>query len=133
MIPRLLVPPTRSFFLFGPRGTGKSRWLAECFAGAATFDLLDDALLMELLSDPAAFARKLDPFHAGDWVVIDEVQRAPALLNTVHRFIEKRTIGALAGLARRILVYGSSDSWRTEGRIEVMSLQRFSAALEQGL
>jgi predicted AAA+ superfamily ATPase len=92
-IARALQPPPQSFFLFGPRGTGKTRWLEEHFAGAAaTIDLLDEALLVELLGDPGAFARKLDPLGRGDWVVVDEVQRAPALLNTVHRFIEKRRL-----------------------------------------
>lgn len=93
MIPRLLEPPSQSFFLFGPRGTGKSQWLGERFAhAAATFDLLDEALHVELLADPAALARQLEPLRAGDWVVIDEVQRAPVLLNTVHRFIEKKRL-----------------------------------------
>ena len=92
-IPRLLTPPRDSFFLFGPRGTGKSRWLEERFAtAAATFDLLDDALRLELLSDPAAFARRLDGLAPGAWVVVDEVQRAPSLLNAVHQLIEKRKL-----------------------------------------
>jgi len=93
MIPRLLQPPRQSFFLFGPRGTGKSCWVEDRFAAAAaTFDLLDEALRLELLADPATFARRLEPLRANDWVVIDEVQRAPVLLNTVHRFIEKRRL-----------------------------------------
>jgi len=91
-LPRLLEPPRQSFFLFGPRGTGKSHWLARRFAGAVTFDLLDEALRLELLADPAAFAHKLDGRKAGDWVVIDEVQRAPVLLNAVHQYIEKRRL-----------------------------------------
>jgi predicted AAA+ superfamily ATPase len=92
-IPRLLQPPKQSFFLFGPRGTGKSQWLGQRFdKAAATFDLLDEALHLELSADPAAFAHKLEPLRPGAWVVVDEVQRAPALLNTVHRFIEKRRL-----------------------------------------
>lgn len=92
-IPRLLEPPKQSFFLFGPRGTGKSQWLGERFADAAvTLDLLDEELLIDLTSDPAALARKLEPLARNDWVVIDEVQRAPILLNTVHRFIEKKRL-----------------------------------------
>ena len=92
-IPRLLEPPRHSFFLFGPRGTGKSRWIAARFAdAAASFDLLDETVRVELLSDPGALARKLEPLRPGDWVVIDEVQRAPVLLNTVHRYIEKRRL-----------------------------------------
>lgn len=93
VIARLLQPPSQSFFLFGPRGTGKSQWLGGHFThAAASFDLLDEALHVELLAEPAALARKLEPLRAGDWVVIDEVQRAPVLLNTVHRFIEKRRL-----------------------------------------
>ena len=66
LVPRLLKPPDRSFFLFGPRGTGKSLWLAERFPNAAaTFDLLDEAVLLELLADPAAFARRLDELRPG--------------------------------------------------------------------
>ncbi len=40
-VPRFLVPPDRSFFLFGPRGTGKSTWLATTFRDALWIDLLD--------------------------------------------------------------------------------------------
>jgi hypothetical protein len=61
----LLRAPDGSFFLFGPRGTGKSRWLEEHFGGAAaTFDLLDEGLLVDLLADPAAFGRSSSPFVA---------------------------------------------------------------------
>jgi predicted AAA+ superfamily ATPase len=108
-IPRLLQPPRQSFFLFGPRGTGKSRWLATRFAGAAaSFDLLDEALRVELLSEPAAFARKLEALRRDDWVVIDEVQRAPVLLNTVHRCIESRRL-------RFVLCGSSARSLRRRG------------------
>jgi len=61
-IQRLLEPARQSFFLFGPRGTGKSSWLEERFPGAAAaFDLLDEALRLELLADPATLARRLEP------------------------------------------------------------------------
>jgi uncharacterized protein len=109
VIARLLEPPQQSFFLFGPRGTGKSRWLATRFAGAAaSFDLLDEALRVELLSEPAAFARKLEALRRDDWVLIDEVQRAPVLLNTVHRYIESRRL-------RFVLCGSSARSLRRRG------------------
>jgi len=92
-IPRLLTPPEQSFFLFGPRGTGKSRWLGQRYAAAPlVVDLLDEELRLELLADAGALAHKLEPLRPRDWVVIDEVQRAPVLLNTVHRFIEKKRL-----------------------------------------
>lgn len=105
IIARTLQPPERSFFLFGPRGTGKSLWLADRFPdAAATFDLLDEAVLLELLADPAAFERRLDELRPGSWVIVDEIQRAPALLNAVHRLIETRRLRfALCGSSARQL------------------------------
>jgi predicted AAA+ superfamily ATPase len=104
LVSRLIQPPSDSFFVFGPRGTGKSRWLETHLGGALTFDLLDEAVLVELLADPVALAHKLDPLRPREWVVIDEVQRAPVLLNTVHRMIEKRRLRfALCGSSARQL------------------------------
>lgn len=105
LIPRRLEPPDRSFFLFGPRGTGKSRWLADRFPRAAiTFDLLDEAVLLDLLGDPGAFARRLADLRPGAWVIVDEIQRAPVVLNAVHRLIETRRLRfALCGSSARQL------------------------------
>src|SRR5262245_43418022 len=91
MIPRdLKALKNQSFFLLGPRGTGKSTWLRARFPAAVTFDLLDEALYQELLRDPALFPKRLTAVSSGGDVIIDEVQRLPALLNEVHRFIETR-------------------------------------------
>lgn len=40
---RILQPPKASFFLLGPRGTGKSTWARDEFPGAKRFDLLDES------------------------------------------------------------------------------------------
>ena len=85
---RCLSPPEETFFLFGARGTGKSTWLRESLRGAATVDLLDETLFQELLREPGRFADYARPLPRGAWVVVDEVQRLPALLNEVHRAIE---------------------------------------------
>jgi len=98
--PRLLTPPEQSFFLFGPRGSGKSTWARRAFPNAYRFDLLDEGLYQELLSDASLFASRLRTFKRGGWVWVDEVQRLPSLLNEVHRFIEE------AGL--RFILTGSS-------------------------
>lgn len=50
--PRLLKRLSESFFLFGPRGIGKSTWLRTAFPKAAYIDLLDSALYLELLRAP---------------------------------------------------------------------------------
>jgi predicted AAA+ superfamily ATPase len=56
------------------------------------------------LVDPSLFGAELETLHAGDWVVVDEVQRIPALLNEVHRLIEsKRLRFALLGSSARKL------------------------------
>ncbi len=101
---RILGLPTGSFFLFGPRGIGKSTWIRERLPKAHRFDLLDEGLYHELLADPSLFAAELRGLRRGSWVVVDEVQRAPSLLNEVHRFIEERGLRfALLGSSARKL------------------------------
>ena len=92
MLKRILNPPSQSFFLLGPRGTGKSTWLNMLFPDAEVIDLLSEATYQALLADPGLFASQLRAVQPGKWVVIDEVQRLPVLLNEVHRFIEKKQL-----------------------------------------
>ena len=81
VIPRLLQRPDRSFFLFGPRGTGKSTWLKQVLPDAFRLDLLDASLFLELSRDPHRLEALVSPRPAGSWVVLDEVQKVPALLD----------------------------------------------------
>lgn len=97
---RVLEPPSGSFFLFGPRGTGKSTWLRARFPEAPRVNLLDERRYQDYLRDPGRFADELRALAPGSLVVVDEVQRLPELLNEVHRFIEE------AGL--RFVLCGSS-------------------------
>lgn len=105
----LKLPATQSFFLFGPRGTGKSTLLRERFPGAFTVDLLDLGIYAELLAHPErlealALARK------AELIVIDEVQRLPKLLDEVHRLIENRRWRfALTGSSARKLRRGGAN------------------------
>lgn len=106
MFPRTLAPPRGSFFLFGPRGTGKSTWVRDRLPGAIHLDLLDSGLYLELLAAPERLESKLPPEHRG-WVVLDEVQKVPALLDEVHRLIERRKLRfALTGSSARKLRRG---------------------------
>ena len=110
MYPRSLEIPSsgrQSFFLFGPRGTGKTTWLKQRFPDAIYVDLLDHALYLELLSRPQRLRDLIPPGYDG-WVVVDEVQRTPLVLNEVHRLIET------AGL-RFILTGSSARSLRRRG------------------
>ena len=104
VINRLLRPPEQSFFLFGMRGVGKSTWARAMFPDATYVDLLDEGLYQELLADPSLFAQSLEHLAPGQWVVVDEVQRLPALLNEAHRAIETRRLRfALLGSSARKL------------------------------
>ena len=102
MYPRILEAPLRgdqSFFLFGPRGTGKTTWLRQRFPNALYLDLLDHTLYLDLLTRPHRLRELIPPRH-DDWIVLDEVQRVPLVLNEVHRLIETE--------GRRFILTGSS-------------------------
>jgi len=100
---RLLMPPRGSFFLFGVRGAGKSTWAREQFPDAHVVDLLDESRYQALLANPGLLAMELRTLPSRRVVVLDEVQRVPALLNEVHRAIEssRRRFVLLGSSARR--------------------------------
>ncbi len=102
--PRILRLPEQSFFLLGPRGTGKSTWVRAALPKALRIDLLDEALYQSYLARPALLADELRAVESGSWVVLDEIQRLPVLLNEVHRSIEERGLRfALCGSSARKL------------------------------
>ena len=110
MFARLLRRPGSSCFLFGPRGTGKSTWIARHFAGARLYDLLNTTEALRLAREPATLFREVEGLSAGAWVVIDEVQRVPELLNEVHRLIETRRLRfVLSGSSARKLRRGGAN------------------------
>jgi predicted AAA+ superfamily ATPase len=96
---KLPLDNPQSLFLFGPRGVGKTQWIKTHLPNAIYLDLLEFNLYKNLLADPGRLADLIPPAFK-DWVVIDEVQKIPALLNEVHRLIEAKNI--------RFLLTGSS-------------------------
>lgn len=109
MYQRLLAPPktSQSFFLFGPRGTGKTIWVKTFYPNALYLDLLQSGLYTDLLARPEQLEQLIPPSF-NDWIVIDEIQRVPQLLNEVHRLIEEKN--------RRFILTGSSArSLRRQG------------------
>lgn len=105
---RILEAPVSSFFLFGPRGVGKSTWARQTFPLARRIDLLDETLFQRYAAYPGLFADELRALEPGAWVVVDEVQRLPALLNEVHRSIEERG-------HRFVLLGSSARKLKTQG------------------
>ncbi len=104
---------SKSFFLYGSRGTGKSSLLKSLFADrdCLWFDLLDDDIYRELLDRPQRLAEQIAAAaHTPEWVVIDEVQKVPAILDVVHQVIAKKKIKfALTGSSARKLKRGSAN------------------------
>lgn len=106
MFTRRLAPPRRSFFLFGPRGTGKSTWLRQAFPGARWYDLLHSEVYLRLMAEPWRFRQEVEALPAGAWIVVDEVQRVFALLDEVQSLIARhprRWSFALCGSSARKL------------------------------
>lgn len=90
MYERLLSKPLKgnhSFFLFGPRGTGKTSWLKSQVPEGLYIDLLNQEIFFALLQNPHKIEEMI-PKGFQDWIIIDEVQKIPDLLNEVHRMIE---------------------------------------------
>ncbi|MCA8975942.1 MAG: ATP-binding protein [Planctomycetes bacterium] len=92
-LPRFFVPPRSHYFLFGPRGTGKSTWLRQAYPDALWLDLLDPALERLLQTSPEALRERVDGQSQPGTVVLDEVQRAPAVLSVAHSLIEEKRPG----------------------------------------
>lgn len=97
----------KSCFLFGPRATGKSFSINEQLTEVLTIDLLEHNYYLQLLQSP----QKLEGIIGNEkLVVIDEVQKIPALLDEVHRLIEKKKITfLLTGSSARKLKRGGAN------------------------
>ena len=89
MYARLATVPERSFFLFGPRATGKTTWLRRHLGDALWFNLLLEDDYLPLLASAKSLRERVEARAPGSWVVVDEVQRLPALLNEVHDLISR--------------------------------------------
>ena len=109
---RNLPLPERSFFLFGPRGTGKTTWLATVLPDAYRVNLLLDRELLRLMRDPGRFTQEVEALPARSWVVVDEVQKLPAILNEVQDLLVRRGARyrfALTGSSARKLKRGEAN------------------------
>jgi len=111
----------KSFFLLGPRGSGKTQWLKQHLPQSLYIDLLMAKWRNLLLANPGELER-LIPKGFDDWVILDEVQKVPSILDEVHRLIEaynykfiltgssarklkQKSVNLLAGRARTYYLY----------------------------
>jgi predicted AAA+ superfamily ATPase len=111
----------KSFFLFGPRATGKSTLINDQLAGNATIvDLLDSRFFLRLSGEPSELESMIAAGH-DNVVVIDEIQRIPELLNEVHRLIENKK--------NRFLLTGSSARKLRRGQANLLAGRVWEARL----
>src|SRR5690606_3348329 len=107
MYTRLLQRPNKSFFLFGPRGTGKSVWLDQELADAGLrINLLKSGDYLRYKQDPSLLAQQVQALPQNTWIIIDEVQKLPELLDEVHALLFESQHGykfALSGSSARKL------------------------------
>jgi uncharacterized protein len=106
----------RSFFLFGARGTGKSTLLETMFSKdeSTWFDLNDLETEALITRSPERFEAELQSVLENSphkkWVVVDEIQKCPSLLNTIHKLITKKHfLFALTGSSARKLKRGAAN------------------------
>jgi predicted AAA+ superfamily ATPase len=111
---RFLSPPKQSFFLFGPRGTGKSTWLRQALPDTVVVDLLQPDVARELAARPERLRDIVHGARSGATVVIDEVQRVPDLLHVVHAVLESRE-------RRRFVLTGSSARKLRRGGVNLLA------------
>jgi len=130
MYPRLLnISNKSSFFLLGPRGSGKSSLLRGIFGkkAAVWIDLLTASEEQLFQSNPDELIARTGHLKPGQWVVIDEVQKAPKILDLVHKLIEeKKLLFAMSGSSARKLKRGGANL--LAGRAFVYNLFPFTSA-----
>lgn len=89
IIGRFLQKHDSSFFLFGPRGTGKTTWLKETYPEALYIDLLSPDIYRRLLAKPERLKQIIEGNPGKTIIIIDEIQRVPQLLTVVHQKIDE--------------------------------------------
>jgi len=114
MFNRLIkLPGNNSFFLFGARGTGKTFLLGEHYKASSAFhiDLLDPDANQTYSLRPRTLVEQLAALgKETEWIIIDEIQKIPKLLNVVHKQIESsRFKFALSGSSARKLKHGGAN------------------------
>ena len=125
---RIFQCPAASFFLFGPRGTGKSTWLRVARQEAIWLDLLDPEAQRLYLARPERLRELIAGRPQVGDVVIDEIQKVPALLDVVHELAEsnKRLRFVLTGSSARKLRRGAANL--LAGRLVEARMHPFMAA-----
>lgn len=127
---RYILPSSGSFFLFGPRGTGKSTWLEAAMPEAYVVNLLLADVRRKLTGNPERLHSIVAEHPDKNVFVIDEIQRVPELLDSVHDIMEKRPDlkFVLTGSSARKLKRAGKDTDLLGGRAVKRTCHPFMAA-----
>jgi predicted AAA+ superfamily ATPase len=115
MIPRILnLSDSRSYFLFGPRQTGKSTLIKEKLTASDLYiNLLPERTFFSYAKEPGRFRQEILAHaqkHPNALIVVDEIQKLPRLLDEVHDLIESTNLRfALTGSSARKLKRGAAN------------------------
>ena len=127
-VSRFFDHPAGSYFLFGPRGTGKSTWLRARYPDAAWIDLLDAEAERNYYTRPERLKDFIQAHAGRRTIVVDEIQRVPQLLPLVHQHMERdrSTRFVLTGSSARKLRRAGVDL--LAGRALLCAMHPFMAA-----
>lgn len=128
IISRFLTKIEGSFFLFGPRGTGKSTWVSLAFPEALAINLLEPDVFRRFAARPETLLDLVRGQPQAGTVIIDEVQKIPVLLDAVHQLMEEKRGHqfVLTGSSARKLKRGGTDL--LAGRAALKTMHPFMAA-----
>lgn len=108
----LPAPGVETFFLWGPRQTGKTTLLRQTYPDARWVDLLKSEEFRRYVARPELLRQEIEaePLEPGRQIVIDEIQKVPALLDEVHWLLENRGLHfALCGSSARKVKRGAAN------------------------
>ena len=108
----------KSFFLFGPRSTGKTTLVKHSLAQINLYDLLDSSIYIALIKRPQILEEEN---REAKIIVIDEIQKFPDLLDEIHRLIEKQ--------GYRFLLTGSSSRKLKRKNVNLLGGRAWQAEL----
>jgi predicted AAA+ superfamily ATPase len=125
-VPRLLnikLPPRQSAFLWGPRKTGKTTYLKDAFPASLFYDFLKTDVVLDFTKRPSLLREQIlakEPETLRTPIILDEVQKVPAILDEIHGLIENQGLRfILCGSSARKLKRGKANllggrAWRYE-------------------
>jgi len=128
ILSRFFQDTSQSYFLFGPRGTGKSTWVKQHLKTALYIDLLAPEIFRSYSAKPERLRNIAEAQNSVSTIVVDEIQKVPQLLDVIHQMMEQHPEWrfVLTGSSARKLKRSGVDL--LAGRAVLKSMHPFMAA-----